>query len=279
MREFDNSYTRHGSRDWDASKMPGLMPPDFALRTDGGHELSTESSPLSFGNKTTHWDVTTHLNISATDRKKDFSFEIEDGKPFVIDASKGLDLGTKTGNVSFVSNSVLKPELDSSVTQSSQIAEQFEYKMDEQGNYVLGQKASGPERIDLSGPWFLKNHVTQAGPERIRRELELHKDKTLVDDSHLELSSSKSTTKIGGDLGSSGSGSMKNKLHVELDGNDVLLLLGGAEMRLTREAALGNEVLDRVLGGFETLLQKQSVSVDVETQLAGTLAASCGYHY
>ncbi|HHG83797.1 MAG TPA: hypothetical protein ENJ82_03525, partial [Bacteroidetes bacterium] len=277
MREFDNSYTKQGSRDWDASKMPGLMPPGFSLTADGSHALSSKA--LFLGKQESSWNVTTRLNISATDRKKDFSFEVEDGKPFAIDASKGLDLGTKTGNVSFVSNSVLKPELDSSATQSSQIAEQFEYKMDEQGNYVLGQKASGPERIDLSGPWFLKNHVVQAGPDRIRRELELHKDKTLVDDSHLERSSSKSTTKIGGDLGTSGSGSMKNKLHVELDGNDVLLLLGGAEMRLTKEAALGNEVLDRVLGGFETLLQKQSVSVDVETQLAGTLAASCGYHY
>lgn len=271
MKDFENSQ-RQESRDWDASDMPEMKPPEFGLTADGMHH---------FGDKgESKWKTTSNLLIQPGERRKPFNFSLENGKPFFIDASKGQELGTSKGGIVLSTVNEISAHLaENSVLGMTNIDDAFNYTLGSDSRYHLSPNGAGPQEKALGGPYTLRSELLSAGPESIHRRISLFQAKGQEVNEDSKTTTGKSGNKGGINASASGGAHQKTQINVELDGNDVLLIAGGKTKRMPKEEALSNKELESALGGFDELLAKQKASGELGMQGAGDLASYFGYYY
>jgi hypothetical protein len=273
MKEFDNSQ-RQESRDWDASAMPAMKPPKFAVSVGGIHKFGQTSENT--------WKTESNLNI-ISDLGNDFNFPLTNGKARIIDAANGLELGTKSGSLNLLTSNSLygtHGKEKEKFEVSPEIADTFEYKQSEDGQYTVSPTNAGPQEFAVAGPYTLRSEIKQAGPEAINRRITLHEAKGKSGNFDSEGSTSKSGTKGGINVGASGGAHQKTQINVEIDGNDMVVIAGGGKVKkMPKKEALANKELESALGGFDELLAKQKATGELGMQGAGDLASYFGYHY
>jgi len=272
MKEFHNA-TRENSRNWDASGMPGMMPPDFNLSADAQHPLGPEQHT---------WKVDTRGLVSMSDRNKSIPFPMKNNQEVGIDPKMGLEMGTETGTVSISSESVLTlsgQKRTGNTFQSHAPAPLFHYHLDPQKGYQITYKGPKVQERPIGAGYSMRSELIDAGPKLIDRKLSLHTVGKQHDHRSVNLdhTQDRSHTQFGG--GFSGEGSYKQVLQVKLDGEDVLLLLNGQSKKLSKAQAQEDDILNDLVGGYGELLKKQKVSVDIDGQAAAHFGFHSGYEY
>jgi hypothetical protein len=272
MKDFDNA-PRQGSRDWDATGMPSMMPPPFAVTANGIHKFGPSNNII--------WEPKTNLNIAPTG-KNPFNFPVLSGQPFSIDAKKGQEIGTDKGTLvlNTINNVEGTDEENNPIDRKPEILDSFNYQILADGRYEIKAAGAGPQEKFVHGPYTLQSKLLQSGPESIERHITLHQAKGQVNNMDSEGSTSKSGTKGGIDVGASGGAHQKTQINVEIDGNDMVVIAGGGKVKkMPKEEALANKELESALGGFDDLLAKQKATGELGMQGAGDLASYFGYHY
>jgi hypothetical protein len=269
MKEHDNSI-RQGARDWDASGMPGMMPPTFQV---------TAGDTYAFGPKGENiWNTKSSLKVRPAEYNGAvINYDVKGGGVTQVPANDGIaKLGTTEGGATLetLSTAYIDQEKGAQIP----IRDVFSYHLIG-GKYVVAPENASGKEFDLNGQYKLKSELLKAGPESIVRNITLYEAPTKVVDKQASLNTSGSTTKGGIDVGAGGEAGQKSTLHVELDGNDVALIIDGVAKTVSKEEALSSDALESVLGGFESLLAKQKATADMDMQMRAKLESYFGYHW